>query len=605
MSQHRATEAGLGPAAVSTPTSMSPGHLVHPHSSQVQSMHRSHGLHPQANPPQLSAPPASSIPPPVAAQYTTPGHLPQAQQSLPYPAAPRSHGPITSGQRQPTSASVHHQAPQGTVSNVQTQASYQWPLLPPGMLPVFPAYRPSSYPNTVQASQLSPNGHIVGQPTSTPTFQPGRAQQMHPQQSHPPIYLPSQQAYQQQLARLPQAQAQTMRAQVSMPQIPIAIPQGAYPNSQYSQDSLEVEPHLLGAQSPPRIAALFPAGRHYQFIKGFVTGPIEVKPQVGIYELRFNLPCNDMNKLTTRMDSDQGHYCLHEEGSRRFRLRLYLWPSEKEGSKLSECAIARCHWPPSFFVVVNGKYMELRRKKNFSHHDQALELTDSLAKGENSIRISFPKVPENDLKGKKCSIAVEDIETLTHSTLRSRVEKAPRFPKEEMRMKIRRRLQKLDSDDVIIADDFLIVSLADPFSLALCDIPVRGVDCEHLECFDLETWLQTRPSKLVFKGFYYGEGDEPCMVDVWQCPICGRDARPDSLHVDEYLAEIRRKIVDSGETGVTAIKVVEDGTWTKLYEEVNDSEEIVSPANNCRARTESEQRQRLPPNVEIIEIEDD
>jgi len=76
----------------------------------------------------------------------------------------------------------------------------------------------------------------------------------------------------------------------------------------------------------------------------------------------------------------------------------------------------------------------------------------------------------------------------------------------------------------------------------------------HRECFDLETFLLTRKSKPK-------RPDQPTMVDVWKCPLCGVDARPYHLQVDEFLVSVRKELKERGLLDTKSIWIAADGKW--------------------------------------------
>jgi hypothetical protein len=51
------------------------------------------------------------------------------------------------------------------------------------------------------------------------------------------------------------------------------------------------------------------------------------------------------------------------------------------------------------------------------------------------------------------------------------------------------------------------------------------------------------------------------MVDVWKCPLCGRDARPYNLEIDDFLASVRSKLAEQDNLDVKAIWISADGSW--------------------------------------------
>lgn len=300
-------------------------------------------------------------------------------------------------------------------------------------------------------------------------------------------------------------------------------------------------------------------------------------------------------------------YCYYSEGSCRYRLRTCARSAKETVVEEADWVLAAAQWPPYIFFDLNRTCMELRRKQHF-HKDQPMELTDFLVEGENSLRLSFPQNPQNQRLNVKYFLAVEIVETISHDSAMKMIETGRRIPMEDTKRKIQGRVHGSDSDDVIIEDETLSVSLADPFSATRFNIPVRGAHCQHLECFDLETWLQTRPQKPAQQGGGASQvGDEPSLVDVWKCPICGQDARPSSLWVDEYFVGVRQALLADGDTRTKAIEIDGMGAWCAV-EEPDDSDDDESPgprpltvAKRDARRSES----TMPARATVIEILDD
>lgn len=66
-------------------------------------------------------------------------------------------------------------------------------------------------------------------------------------------------------------------------------------------------------------------------------------------------------------------------------------------------------------------------------------------------------------------------------------------------------MQKLNAGHEDIISESIKVSLKCPITMALITIPVRGINCKHISCFNLETFVNMqRKSK----------------INRWRCPIC-------------------------------------------------------------------------------------
>ena len=65
------------------------------------------------------------------------------------------------------------------------------------------------------------------------------------------------------------------------------------------------------------------------------------------------------------------------------------------------------------------------------------------------------------------------------------------------------------------------ISLIDPLSKGIIDIPVRGINCQHLDCFSLKNYLMSIDSS---------------KPRHWKCPICRSLAN--ELQIDGFIREV-------------------------------------------------------------------
>ncbi|KAJ4006881.1 hypothetical protein NW766_010289 [Fusarium irregulare] len=354
------------------------------------------------------------------------------------------------------------------------------------------------------------------------------------------------------------------------------IPLSDYPRGPYGNDSLQVGLHQVEVRSPRRVPSHLGKGRFYQFVRSLVYEPTALEPQTGLRTLSFTVPERHIQGLSKKIEGNGLPFCYYSEGSYRYRLRICSQPETQATPTESDWVVAATSWPGHIFIDLNMQHLELRRKQHFNK-DQPVELTDHLHEGENVLKISFPAVDQNTIRGYKYFMAIEIVQTISHGAVLNLVQSLRHMSKDETEAKIQRRLQPSNSDDIIIEDETLTISLADPFSATRFSEPVRGSQCEHLECFDLETWLQTRPPKPPQNGGGpQQQGSEPSMVDVWKCPICSLDARPTSLWVDDYLAGVRQSLLSGGDMRTKSITVASDGKWAPVLD-VDDSDDESTP----------------------------
>jgi len=100
---------------------------------------------------------------------------------------------------------------------------------------------------------------------------------------------------------------------------------------------------------------------------------------------------------------------------------------------------------------------------------------------------------------------------------------------------------KEEEDDDDLIQSSVRLSLRCPLSYTRIGVPVRSVECRHLECFDLASYLEmanvTKPAK-------------------WKCPMCNKDATPALLRVDSWVAWVLQAALPKA----ADVQVAPDGT---------------------------------------------
>ncbi|KAK9475905.1 PINIT domain-containing protein, partial [Lipomyces japonicus] len=95
------------------------------------------------------------------------------------------------------------------------------------------------------------------------------------------------------------------------------------------------------------------------------------------------------------------------------------------------------------------------------------------------------------------------------------------------------------SDDEITATSS-VMSLRCPLSFARIQVPIRGLRCNHVQCFDASSYIQLQEQ-----------------APVWRCPICNQLTQIENIAVDNYVDEILK--TTSADT--EAVEIDPDGTW--------------------------------------------
>ncbi|CAF3644405.1 unnamed protein product [Fusarium graminearum] len=535
-------------------------------------------------------------------------HIQTETQAVPPIPAPSNQSPLAQIHPLPRSSSAGSPVMLQQTRALQSNGQVRTPVLPSSnLLPQRRAssfaFPPPTFPSPGFPSAHGTNAHSPPMHPHSPGFQQvrGQAQMTYPHHAqavqsprHLPIYPPTSPPRSASASENLNYAAQ-MTAPPAVPyQVPVTannsrqpvppvqhMSETEYPPSPYGQESLRVGLHQIDVRSPRRVPSHPGKDRFYQFVKQLVYEPMHLEPSIGLRSLPFTVPEDYIRRLTKKNEGTGFPFCYYAEGSYRYRLRMCMQPETQPAPTESDWVITATSWPSHIFFQLNKKHLEIRRKQHFNK-DQPLELTDFLHEGDNFLRFSYPPGNQNMTPGYRYFMAIEIVETISHDAVCNVVRSIRRFPPGETMAKIQRRLRPSDSDDIIIEDETLSISLADPFSATRFLEPVRGLQCKHLECFDLETWLHTRPSKPPQKGGGpQQKGDEPSMVDVWKCPICSLDARPVSLWIDEYFSGVRQSLVSNGDMQTKSITVTANGRWAPVLD-ADDTDDDSTPAPRPR-----------------------
>lgn len=296
-----------------------------------------------------------------------------------------------------------------------------------------------------------------------------------------------------------------------------------------------------------------PSLRLHQVVRHLVAKPIRLSAEERYTEVQFEVKDVEIGNKLAWFPSKfskvgQGHHASRE-GSLRWRFRCVSRKHSKDPIDEAEfCAISTT-WPEYLVVTCNDKdVVELRRKQHYGKHLPA-EITEAVREGINTLAISYDEAP-NEIAGKELWIAVELVELVEREKLRGEVD---RVPHKVLLDRIVAIMKASDDDEIAITNPSISIDLQDPFSAMIWKTPVRGKDCRHRECFDLDTFFDTRP-KIQQNG--------PHSANDWKCPICQKDARPSSLIVDGFLEDVRADLETKGKLNVArAILVKEDGEW--------------------------------------------
>ncbi|KAG9233229.1 hypothetical protein BJ875DRAFT_379042 [Amylocarpus encephaloides] len=298
-----------------------------------------------------------------------------------------------------------------------------------------------------------------------------------------------------------------------------------------------------------------PKSRYYQVVNGFSCGPVLLPHKLPLATFDFTISKEDHDRIAKDRPAEPGKVAVRELGCGilQYRLRSIATKPGVSTCRPSDWVLAETCWPENSFMELDKTPLEMRRK---FHHakDLPIDITHILASKSattHQLTVASPKCRSDH---PDFFYAVEVIEILQHQQVMDMCQQQ-RIPADQTIDMVKKRLAPVgDDDDFAIVVSDLVLDLADPFTSRIFEIPVRGKSCVHDQCFDLETFLLTRQSKP-------SKAQQPCLPDVWKCPLCGKDARPSELEVNDFLVSVRAELKERGNLDVKAILIAPDGTW--------------------------------------------
>lgn len=313
--------------------------------------------------------------------------------------------------------------------------------------------------------------------------------------------------------------------------------------------------------------------RAYRYVSGFVLNP-QTFNGTSATKWTFDVPFN-LATLIPAQTSDEAWSIQQDSSLYRIRCvkRDVNTPEDAQKWHTSDT-----YWPPHVYYECNGHRLEERRKPAYGK-DLPIGITSYIKVGSNSVEITCNI--DKTAKLEEYYLAVERVNVAMHDLIKQNCAQRV-VPRDTTIAAI---AGQLNSGDEEVQMTSMTIGLCDPMLASkIWEIPTRGPTCRHREAFDLETFLQSRPSR---------PGDDVTTADAWKCPICGGNARPNVLLVDEWLADVRRDLDAQGRLDARAINVAANGTWT-----------IVEESGGHKAKASGDPQAALQP-ANIMELDSD
>ncbi|XP_058875506.1 LOW QUALITY PROTEIN: zinc finger MIZ domain-containing protein 2 [Acipenser ruthenus] len=237
------------------------------------------------------------------------------------------------------------------------------------------------------------------------------------------------------------------------------------------------------------------------------------------------------------------------------------------------------NWPSSVQVSVNATPLSIERGDNKTSH-KPLYLKQVCQPGRNTIQITVTAC---------CCSHLFVLQLVHRPSVRSVLQglmKKRLLPAEHCITKIKRNFSNgtipgtpgLNGEDGV-EQTAIKVSLKCPITFRRIQLPARGHDCRHIQCFDLESYLQLN-----------------CERGTWRCPVCNKTALLEGLEVDQYMLGILIYIQNSDFEEITIDPAC---SWKPVPIKPDIKEDPDGPAPKC-CRTMSPSHMILPNVMEMI-----
>lgn len=181
------------------------------------------------------------------------------------------------------------------------------------------------------------------------------------------------------------------------------------------------------------------------------------------------------------------------------------------------------------------------------------------------------------------------VETYSSEQVFEIAAKNPHIHRESTVSAIKKEYEESDNDDIVMATS--TISLKCPLSISRMTNPAKGIFCQHLQCFDLQSFIYSQET-----------------IPDWRCPICQNKIKLNDLAINDYLLEALKNTHED----VESISLHKDGSWEPVLETGHtDSRSPAAPAKTptmekkfMPSTSPAEKNNSFPGSDDIIEIID-
>ncbi|XP_049615180.1 zinc finger MIZ domain-containing protein 1 isoform X1 [Syngnathus scovelli] len=281
----------------------------------------------------------------------------------------------------------------------------------------------------------------------------------------------------------------------------------------YLSPSQDVKPPFPPDIKPNISALPPPPANHNEELRltfpvrdGVVLEPFRLEHNLAVSNHVFHLRPSVHQTLMWRSDLELQFKCYHHEDRQM-----------------------NTNWPASVQVSVNATPLTIERGDNKTSH-KPLHLKHVCQPGRNTIQITVTAC---------CCSHLFVLQLVHRPSVRSVLQgllKKRLLPAEHCITKVKRNFSSVASSsgnaglngEDGVEQTAIKVSLKCPITFRRIQLPARGHDCKHVQCFDLESYLQLN-----------------CERGTWRCPVCNKTALLEGLEVDQYMWGILNAIQNS------------------------------------------------------------
>lgn len=231
---------------------------------------------------------------------------------------------------------------------------------------------------------------------------------------------------------------------------------------------------------------------------GIILPPFRLEHNLAVSNHVFQLKATVHSTLIWRSDLELQLKCFHHEDRQM-----------------------NTNWPASVQVSVNATPLVIDRGENKTSH-KPLYLKEVCQPGRNTIQITVSACCCSHLFVLQL-VHRPSVRSVLQGLLRKRLLTADHCI---AKIKMNFNQSPANSNNVSnnpndrdsVEQTALKVSLKCPITFKKITLPARGHECKHIQCFDLESYLQLN-----------------CERGSWRCPVCNKPAQLEGLEVDQYM----------------------------------------------------------------------